>query len=243
MWPRFLGHDIDGKKKFGPADMVSLVNAIIGLAAISFALVDPLLSCRLILLSALVDGVDGMIARQFGGSSIGPHIDSISDIVSFGVAPSLVIYSVVTQTNPISFSDLSLFSYNHVLIIFCILAFFSMSAIRLSLYMAYDIEHNHTIGAQTPVAAIIVSSVILVQTFSAISILLLTLVLAYLMVIPIKYPDLFFRDAILLSIVQLLTIAFPDAIGHAFPYALLILSLAYLFLSPSHYWNNFSERI
>ncbi len=29
MWPRFLGHDSDGKKKFGPADIVSLVNEII----------------------------------------------------------------------------------------------------------------------------------------------------------------------------------------------------------------------
>jgi CDP-diacylglycerol--serine O-phosphatidyltransferase len=109
--------------------------------------------------------------------------------------------------------------------------------------MTYDIEHNHTIGAQTPVAAILVSSAILVQTFSITSILLLTLVLAYLMVTPIKYPDLLFRDALLLGIIQLLTIAFPNAIGRAFPYALLILSLAYLFLSPSYYWNNFSERI
>jgi archaetidylserine synthase len=243
MRPRFLGYDRDGKKKFGLADIISLFNAIIGLAAVSFALVDPILSCRLILLSALGDGVDGIVARKFGGSSIGPHIDSISDIVSFGVAPSLVIYNIVTQNNPISFSNSFLLSYDHLLILFCILAFFSMSAVRLSLYMAYDIEHNHTVGAQTPVAAIIVSSVVLIQTFSITTILLLTLILAYLMVIPIRYPDLLFRDALLLSIIQLLTIAFPDAIGHAFPYALLILSLAYLFLSPSYYWNNFSERI
>ena len=88
MRPRFLGYDHDGKNKFGPADIVSLINAIIGLSAVSFALVDPFLSCRLILLSALGDGIDGIIARKFGGSSIGSHLDSISDIVSFGVAPS-----------------------------------------------------------------------------------------------------------------------------------------------------------
>ncbi len=243
MRPRFLGYDHDGKNKFGPADIVSLINAIIGLSAVSFALVDPFLSCRLILLSALGDGIDGIIARKFGGSSIGSHLDSISDIVSFGVAPSLVIYNIVTQNDPIVLSNLSLLSYTHILAIFCILAFFSMSAVRLSLYMAYDIEHNHTIGAQTPVAAIIISSVVLVQTFSPLSLLLLTLVLAYLMVIPIRYPDLLFRDSLLLSIVQLSAIAFPNSMGRAFPYALLILSLAYLFLSPSYYWNKFSERI
>jgi archaetidylserine synthase len=71
----------------------------------------------------------------------------------------------------------------------------------------------------------------------------LTLLLSYLMVSSIIYPDLLFRDALLLGIILSLTIIFPNVLGRAFPYALLILSLAYLILSPSYYWRILSERI
>nr|WP_238484240.1 CDP-diacylglycerol--serine O-phosphatidyltransferase [Oricola indica] len=50
----------------------------------------------MVLLAALLDGVDGRVARLVKGSSkFGAEMDSLADIVNFGVAPALVLYSFV----------------------------------------------------------------------------------------------------------------------------------------------------
>ncbi|NLB88550.1 MAG: CDP-diacylglycerol--serine O-phosphatidyltransferase, partial [Syntrophomonadaceae bacterium] len=46
--------------------------------------------------AALMDGLDGKVARYFNTSSeLGKQLDSLSDLVSFGIAPSLLILSQV----------------------------------------------------------------------------------------------------------------------------------------------------
>src|SRR5688572_31237038 len=43
--------------------------------------------------AALVDFLDGFIARLFkAGSAMGKQLDSLADVVSFGVAPGLILY-------------------------------------------------------------------------------------------------------------------------------------------------------
>ena len=49
--------------------------------------------CMLLMLGAIFDSVDGRIARLTGTqSNFGEQFDSISDVVSFGVAPALIVY-------------------------------------------------------------------------------------------------------------------------------------------------------
>ena len=56
------------------------------------------LSCYLIIFAMLMDGIDGRLARLFGsGSSFGAQLDSLADVISFGVAPGLIIYFCVLQ--------------------------------------------------------------------------------------------------------------------------------------------------
>ena len=51
------------------------------------------LACIFILLAALVDRYDGRIARYLQVSSdLGKELDSLADLVSFGVAPSILIF-------------------------------------------------------------------------------------------------------------------------------------------------------
>ena len=46
-----------------------------------------------VLLSCCLDGLDGLLARLLDASSnFGAHLDSLSDAVTFGVAPSLMVY-------------------------------------------------------------------------------------------------------------------------------------------------------
>lgn len=50
----------------------------------------------MVLLAAILDGVDGRIARLMNGTSpFGAQMDSLADVVNFGVAPALVVYSYV----------------------------------------------------------------------------------------------------------------------------------------------------
>lgn len=57
-------------------------------------------ACWLILLAALLDGLDGKIARLTRTqSAFGVNFDSLADLVSFGVAPSVLMYSLLGQGN------------------------------------------------------------------------------------------------------------------------------------------------
>ena len=50
----------------------------------------------MVLIAAFLDGVDGRIARMIKGTSkFGAQMDSLADIVNFGVAPALVLYVFV----------------------------------------------------------------------------------------------------------------------------------------------------
>lgn len=71
---------------------ITLVALSCGLAAIEATrLGDWGLALRLILLAAIADGIDGPVARRLRGEGeIGKQLDSLSDIVSFGVAPAFL---------------------------------------------------------------------------------------------------------------------------------------------------------
>jgi CDP-diacylglycerol--serine O-phosphatidyltransferase len=65
-----------------------------GLTSIRFALQDRWQTAVIcILLAALLDALDGRIARLFGGANkFGAELDSLADFVSFGVAPAVSLY-------------------------------------------------------------------------------------------------------------------------------------------------------
>jgi CDP-diacylglycerol--serine O-phosphatidyltransferase len=65
-----------------------------GLTSIRFALQERWQTAVIcILLAALLDALDGRIARRFGGATkFGAELDSLADFVSFGVAPAVSLY-------------------------------------------------------------------------------------------------------------------------------------------------------
>jgi CDP-diacylglycerol---serine O-phosphatidyltransferase len=82
------------KLKSQTANVLTLTNLSLGGFAIVFSLHGNLrLSLLLIFIAALADRFDGMIARKFHiESELGKQLDSMSDIISFGVAPALLLY-------------------------------------------------------------------------------------------------------------------------------------------------------
>ena len=73
---------------------LTLIGVCIGLTSINFALNGNYkLSIIAILLAAIIDGLDGRIARLIKGTSrVGKELDSLTDVISFGVAPAFIMY-------------------------------------------------------------------------------------------------------------------------------------------------------
>jgi CDP-diacylglycerol--serine O-phosphatidyltransferase len=91
-------------RSFAPADFLTLANATCGTLAIFLCLQHlanegarpPLLGAFLLLpLALLLDVADGLVARRTRRASIyGADLDSLADVVSFGVAPAVLAFTV-----------------------------------------------------------------------------------------------------------------------------------------------------
>ncbi len=73
---------------------LTLIGVCVGLSSINFALNQNYkLAIIAILFAAIIDGLDGRIARLIKGTSkVGKELDSLTDIISFGVAPAFIMY-------------------------------------------------------------------------------------------------------------------------------------------------------
>ena len=81
------------------ADIATFTSAALGFLAITY-IIDGTVSSYIVALmllpiSAIIDGMDGALARKFGTKhDYGKYLDSISDSICFGIAPSILIYSL-----------------------------------------------------------------------------------------------------------------------------------------------------
>ena len=75
-------------------NILTLIGVCIGLSSIRFALDEKFeLAIIAIIFAALIDGLDGRIARLIKGTSkVGKELDSLTDMISFGVAPAFIMY-------------------------------------------------------------------------------------------------------------------------------------------------------
>ena len=75
-------------------NMLTLIGVCIGLSSIRFALDGKFeFAIIAIILAAIIDGLDGRIARLIKGTSkVGKELDSLTDMISFGVAPAFLMY-------------------------------------------------------------------------------------------------------------------------------------------------------
>jgi len=75
-------------------NLITLLALCAGLTAIRVSVENNIqLALAAIVLAALLDGIDGRIARMLKGTSrFGAELDSLADFVNFGVAPALILY-------------------------------------------------------------------------------------------------------------------------------------------------------
>jgi CDP-diacylglycerol---serine O-phosphatidyltransferase len=99
-----------------PSSM-SVLAICAGLTSIRFALEgQPHFALVLIAAAAILDGLDGRVARALDAESrMGAEIDSLADAVNFGVAPALVIYVSMLSSSPAGWVAVLLYAVSIVL--------------------------------------------------------------------------------------------------------------------------------
>ena len=156
-------------------NMITIANFVCGLLAIYAVLVhDMYLGAVFIITGMLFDFFDGMVARKLDSvSEIGGELDSFADLVTFGVAPSILAYSIVLK-------DLQSIG------MICALAYSVCGMLRLARFNTQQSKLPTFIGMPIPFAAMCL--LILCLMNNPVSVAFGTCVLAYLMVSKIKFP-------------------------------------------------------
>lgn len=133
-------------------NFITCLNLFSGCIGIVYAFEGELvIAGYTILLSAIFDFFDGMTARLLSAySEIGKELDSLADVVSFGVLPSVIIYQLFLQSPQI----------DNVSPILNMSAFFIaiFSALRLAKFNVDIRQSENFIGLPTPANALLIGS-------------------------------------------------------------------------------------
>ncbi len=96
-------------KLIKPADVITLVNALLGFASIIMTARGRFDSALILVLVAVIaDGADGAVARYSGYGVLGANLDSLADVIAFGAAPALLAFVFLAGTAAWVFSGLFL---------------------------------------------------------------------------------------------------------------------------------------
>lgn len=81
-------------------NLVTILGLCAGLTAIRYSIDGRFtLAVALVVFAGVIDGLDGLIARQLSATSeIGAELDSLSDFVCFGVAPAIIVHRFAMHT-------------------------------------------------------------------------------------------------------------------------------------------------
>ena len=156
-----------GNLSLGVISIILVYNERSGMAAI------------MIIIAMLLDAVDGLVARALNAQSeFGKELDSLADVISFGVAPAFIMYVVALQdvTPMVSWFVTALFPI--------------CGALRLARFNVKSGSPGHFIGLPIPAAGGILATVALFNGEVAPIVFIITsVVLALLMVSNIRYPS------------------------------------------------------
>jgi CDP-diacylglycerol--serine O-phosphatidyltransferase len=222
------------RQRLGAADLMTLANAAVGVVAMTVAVTgDPSLVARLVLLAAVADGLDGILARAFGSSDVGHTLDAMADVVSFGAAPALFVFAALRAGwAPLATRPAYYAAAVAVATLFCLL-----SLVRTAMYTVYFEDGDGRPGVQNTLAASILAAAYLAGLTSPLAVAAGAVVLAVSMVAPVPYPKLTARDALAMGLVQFGAILRPAAFSRLLPRVLLAAALLYMTLAPRFYWG------
>jgi archaetidylserine synthase len=215
------------------ADLVSLANASSGfLAVVMVSTGNLILASQFILLAVIFDSVDGWVARRTNRvdeHGFGKNMDSLSDVISFGVAPGMLLIAAC-QSFSIQYINILV----ALLIVIC-------GILRLSRFNVLadssDVPGGDKfVGLPIPTTALILGSFYLSGMFRMDLALIIMAVVAVLMISTFEYPK--FRGMVLMVIGGILIIGtilpqnFLSSIGYLPAKLLFIFAIIYVLIVP-----------
>ena len=141
-------------------DLFTLANLLFGCIGIQLVLKgEPVLACYTILISGIFDFFDGMIARALKiNNPHGKDLDSLADVVSFGVLPGFLAMSLITGVDEFYYGKIWLMGFEtpQGLIYLSYIAFLIpvLSAYRLAKFNHDTRQTDSFIGLPTPANAL-----------------------------------------------------------------------------------------
>lgn len=171
-------------------NFLTCCNLLCGCIGIVFCLENkPIPAAYFVWAAGAFDFFDGFVARALKVSSpIGKELDSLADVVSFGVLPSLVMYKMIGAVTTNEWLP-----YFAFLIAIC-------SALRLAIFNLDETQHDSFKGLNTPANTVFITSLIFLPAplihwvNQEIVLILITLVFSLLMVSRIDIIAFKFKD-------------------------------------------------
>jgi CDP-diacylglycerol---serine O-phosphatidyltransferase len=141
-------------------NLITLLNLAAGFVSIIFILKGEMLIAVWILLGAMIfDFSDGMAARLLNSySELGKQLDSLADMVSFGVAPGLIMYLLIANAPETKFM--------HDWIAYAAILIPVMSGLRLGIFNIDSKQSDNFLGLPTPANAFFIFSLVLAGNYS-----------------------------------------------------------------------------
>lgn len=141
------------------------------------------IACFSILIAAVFDTFDGLVARQLGATSeFGKEYDSLADVVTFGAAPAVLVYAWGLHT----------FEKLGGGIAFLFLAAVSLRLARFNIQTA-KVDYRYFVGLPSPAGAMVLASMIyfapapVADPRFATIVMIVTIAAAFAMVSPVRY--------------------------------------------------------
>lgn len=160
-------------------NLFTIANLFLGILAIVLAFQEqPDLAALMVIIALLTDGLDGKIARALNAQSeFGKELDSLSDVISFGVAPAMIMYAASFQyLGPAG------------LILTAIFPIFG--ALRLARFNVHNSSAGHFVGLPIPAAGGVLSMLALFHAdLPALFLMIVTVALSFLMISNVQYPS------------------------------------------------------
>ncbi len=169
-------------------NVVTLANLACGCVAVVFSLWGVALAAFVAVAAAAVfDFADGAVARLTGQfSEIGRQLDSLADLVSFGVAPSMALFSMWIGARDATLPSEAGWA------VFVVALF---SALRLARFNVDDTQRTEFTGLPTPAAGLALASLAVVWSEPRqLAILALAAVVSALLVCPLRMFSLKFKN-------------------------------------------------
>ncbi len=164
-------------------NLFTIANLSLGIISIILVFNDNIdWAAIMVIFAMLTDGLDGRVARALNvQSEFGKELDSLSDVISFGVAPAFIMYVV-------GFQDISPAAGWIVTAIFPI-----CGALRLARYNVVAGTPGYFIGLPIPAAGGVLCTLALffseMGPFAVPILLVSSLILSFLMISRVKYPN------------------------------------------------------